>query len=447
MVLSGFTRTDGVPMQGYTPGVAGDVLVPQGEVIAGSGLETLPGLPDGAAGLLPTDIPYGRVDKTEGRRRNLDKRDANVETFPAADFAVESIRVTRGNATIFCGEEQFSALYSAADDVGAVVRTQVCRKTNPAPVNADRMVMSAVELAVHRRRPVEVFNGFLEDGFLEFPLRSLRPPRDTEKRGAVEKAYSLVQQPRRPGGGSLRRQRDCGRGCGSAGCAPNWIRAMPRCYGVEASTGAWSWDCDGLDRHPCFRAPCCCGDVGGPDLRTGGLHFGLECTSPTRPALPRRHLSGLVHGGDGVLRREPKRKGVKGGMGLDYGRECEEMSQAARVSTATVKGAKKVIREAPVLSEAVRNGVVKVSDAAAIASKPPEVQAAALELVLDTPGKTTLRKEAARVERGQAREDLIAKGGGDTERRADNAASRWRCRPAPAGESGKRGRDYHRPAV
>ena len=91
------------------------------------------------------------------------------------------------------------------------------------------------------------------------------------------------------------------------------------------------------------------------------------------------------------------------------GSSNEEMSQAARVSTATVKDAKKVIREAPVLVEAVKNGVVTVSDAAAIASRPPEVQAAALELVLDTPGKTTLRKEAARVERVRVHEDLIAK--------------------------------------
>ena len=88
--------------------------------------------------------------------------------------------------------------------------------------DAERMVMPAVELAVHWRRPVAVFNDFLEDGFLEFPLPSLQPPYDTDKRGAAEKAYSPVQQPGRPGGGSVRRQMDCG----SAGPVPVVRRAV-----------------------------------------------------------------------------------------------------------------------------------------------------------------------------------------------------------------------------
>ena len=88
--------------------------------------------------------------------------------------------------------------------------------------NAERMVMPAVELAVHWRRPVAVFNGFLEDGLLEFSLPSLHPPYDTDKRGTAEKVYSPVQQPGRPGGGSVRRQR----GCGSAGPVPVVRRAV-----------------------------------------------------------------------------------------------------------------------------------------------------------------------------------------------------------------------------
>ena len=88
--------------------------------------------------------------------------------------------------------------------------------------DAERMVMSAVELAVHWRRPVAVFNGFLEDDSLDFPLSSLQPPYDTEKQGTAEKAYSPVQQPGRPGGGSVRWQM----GCGSAGPVPVVRRAV-----------------------------------------------------------------------------------------------------------------------------------------------------------------------------------------------------------------------------
>ena len=88
--------------------------------------------------------------------------------------------------------------------------------------DAERMVMPAVKLAVRRRRPVAVFNGFLEDGSLDFPLPSLQPPYDTDKRGAAERAYSPVQRPGRPGGGSVRQQM----GCGSAGPVPVVCRAV-----------------------------------------------------------------------------------------------------------------------------------------------------------------------------------------------------------------------------
>lgn len=143
-------------------------------------IDVLQALPDNSVDLLLTDIPYARVNKPTGGLRTLDKGDANAPTFNILDFAAEAVRVTSGNAIIFCGKEQFSHLYEHFDDRGITTRMMVWEKTNPSPMNAEVMFVSGVECAVHFRKDRATFNATYQNTVFRFPTgSSLRHP--TEK--------------------------------------------------------------------------------------------------------------------------------------------------------------------------------------------------------------------------------------------------------------------------
>ena len=91
-------------------------------------IELMRDLPADHVDLLLTDIPYARVNKSSNGLRVIDKKQANEETFDLQSFADEAFRVTKGNAIIFCGKEQFSTLYESFDDQGATTRMIVWEK-------------------------------------------------------------------------------------------------------------------------------------------------------------------------------------------------------------------------------------------------------------------------------------------------------------------------------
>ena len=143
-------------------------------------IKLLQALPDHSIDLLLTDIPYARVNKPSAGLRIIDKADANEETFDLEDFASEVLRVTKGNAVIFCGKEQFSPLYQHFDERGFATRMIVWEKTNPLPMNGSVMFLSGVECAVHFRKERATFNEQYQNTVFRFPSgSSLRHP--TEK--------------------------------------------------------------------------------------------------------------------------------------------------------------------------------------------------------------------------------------------------------------------------
>ena len=123
-----------------------------GDIKQCDAIELMQTLPDSYVDLLLTDIPYARVNKSSNGLRVIDKKQANKETFDLQSFAREAFRVTKGNAVIFCGKEQFSTLYGYFDDWGATTRMIVWEKTNPMPMNGRYVFLSGVECAVHFRR-------------------------------------------------------------------------------------------------------------------------------------------------------------------------------------------------------------------------------------------------------------------------------------------------------
>lgn len=189
------------------------------------GRSVLPGVDSGVVPVVVRTLLYGQglLAGVEHRLRRGDGPALQRQTLILAegadfrDFA-DVHRPGRGRAWERATEGPAEPGWRCLMALSGFTRADSVPTQGYAP-DAERMVMPAVELAVHWRRPVAVFNGFLEDGLLEFSLPLLQPPYDTEKQGAAEKACSPVQQPRRPGSGLLRRQRSCGPGCGSTGPA------------------------------------------------------------------------------------------------------------------------------------------------------------------------------------------------------------------------------------
>lgn len=130
-----------------------------GDIIESNAIELMQDLSDNSIDLLLTDIPYARVNKKSNGLRVLDKKEANTETFDLEVFAHQAFRVTKGNAIIFCGKEQFSTLYGFFDSAGATTRMIVWEKTNPMPMNGRYVFLSGVECAVHFRKNGATFNG------------------------------------------------------------------------------------------------------------------------------------------------------------------------------------------------------------------------------------------------------------------------------------------------
>ena len=143
-------------------------------------------LSDNSIDLLLTDIPYGKVNKQSHGLRNIDKKEANTETFDLQTFATESYRVTKGSGIIFCGKEQFSFLYEFFDENKCTTRMIIWEKTNPMPMNAKFVFLSGVECAIYFKKKGATFNGnYLNTVF--------RLPKGTSKRHPTEKPIKLFR--------------------------------------------------------------------------------------------------------------------------------------------------------------------------------------------------------------------------------------------------------------
>ncbi len=120
----------------------------------------------------------------------------------------------------------------------------------------------------------------------------------------------------------------------------------------------------------------------------------------------RRHLT---DGQRAAIAAELETTDWGGDRKADQDRNCDldraTASRLLNVHPASTARAAKVRNNAPAeVFDAVKAGTVAPSDAAKIADKPHEVQREALAAVVENPGKTTLAKQAGRVEREDASE-------------------------------------------
>lgn len=106
-----------------------------------------------------TDIPYSEVNRKSSGLRNLNKGNADIKTFELEPFMKEVIRVTNGSIYIFCGITQISEIDLIFREHGLSERVLTWEKTNPSPMNCDKLFLSSLEFCVFGRKPKATFNG------------------------------------------------------------------------------------------------------------------------------------------------------------------------------------------------------------------------------------------------------------------------------------------------
>lgn len=118
--------------------------------------------------LLLTDIPYNEVNRKSNGLRNLDKKDADGAEFNLEEALNEFMRVTKGSIYVFCGIEQVSFIKKTFRENGLSTRLVVWEKTNPSPMNGDKVWLSSVECCVFGKFPKATFNEHCKSSVLRF---------------------------------------------------------------------------------------------------------------------------------------------------------------------------------------------------------------------------------------------------------------------------------------
>ena len=143
------------------------------ELKQGDCLELMKDMPDGSVDLVLTDIPYGECNRNDNGLRNLNKKNADIETFNLQEFLREIYRVTKGTIIIFCGQHQFSEIKNffqeKQDKSKGTVRQLVWRKTNPSPMNGQHIYLSGIENAVWFKKRGGVFNAHCKNTVFDYP--------------------------------------------------------------------------------------------------------------------------------------------------------------------------------------------------------------------------------------------------------------------------------------
>ena len=132
-------------------------------------MKILPTLDNKSVDLVVTDIPYGEVNRKHGSLRKLDKGKADIVTFDLGMFVNELARVTKGSIYIFCGTEQVSDIRKILIQNKMSTRLCIWEKTNPSPMNGDKIWLSGIECCVFGRFPNATFNEHCKNTVFRYP--------------------------------------------------------------------------------------------------------------------------------------------------------------------------------------------------------------------------------------------------------------------------------------
>lgn len=135
--------------------------------------EVLPLLETASVDLVLTDPPYNAINRETGGLRTIDKGRADSATVDVYWCADEFYRLTSGSVYVWCSDEQYTGWTNAFKSLGSTTRKCAWWKTNPSPMNGERLWLSAVELCVFARKPGAYFGKYCEAPVWKGPHESV----------------------------------------------------------------------------------------------------------------------------------------------------------------------------------------------------------------------------------------------------------------------------------
>ena len=136
----------------------------------GDCLEVMKDIPDGSVDMVLCDLPYGEVNRKSAGLRNLDKSIADECSIDFEKLISEYKRVLRnGTVYLFCGTKQISVLTETLQKNGFSTRLGLWEKSNPSPMNGDKVWLSGAEFCVIARQPKATFNRHCEKPIWKYP--------------------------------------------------------------------------------------------------------------------------------------------------------------------------------------------------------------------------------------------------------------------------------------
>lgn len=142
------------------------------KITLGDSLEVIKRLPNKCIDMVLTDIPYGEVNRKSNGLRDLDRGIADTVDFDIKELIAELIRVTKGSIYIFCGTEQVSDIRKFLVTEGLSTRLIIWEKTNPSPMNGDKIWLSGIECCVYGKFSGATFNEHCKNTVLRYPVCS-----------------------------------------------------------------------------------------------------------------------------------------------------------------------------------------------------------------------------------------------------------------------------------
>lgn len=140
--------------------------------ILGDSLSVLRTLDNKSIDVVLTDIPYGEVNRPSNGLRELDKGKADIVDFDIDELLSQLVRVAKGSIYIFCGTEQVSDIRKFLVANGLSTRLLIWEKTNPSPMNGDKIWLSGIECCVYGKFPGATFNAHCKNTVLRYPVCS-----------------------------------------------------------------------------------------------------------------------------------------------------------------------------------------------------------------------------------------------------------------------------------
>ena len=139
-------------------------------LLQGDCMQRMEEIPDGSVDLVVADIPYDEVNRKSSGLRTLDKGVADIKTFDINDCLDVLFTKFNGSCYIFCGISQISTINDYFRNKGLTTRLCQWEKSNPSPMNGDKLWLSGSEFCLFARKPKATFNRHCEKPIWKFPV-------------------------------------------------------------------------------------------------------------------------------------------------------------------------------------------------------------------------------------------------------------------------------------